>query len=310
MEKKREPKYWLKVFGIKGKNATKIFVNDDKIFFSEKAKKDVNNQMQKGDFVLMTAHTHKFIISTFEITDSEFKESNLNDFDSQESLNKFPFYLSCKNLNPSYFKDWKINKLTYKELDLLFFDTNNTYGNNREIPLTSAINSKSHIEISKEFYEFVVEEMNTKRAFLLIGHSNWGKSETLFRLTGNSRQKRNIIISKMELHVKRSSNDDNSTKLLDFVKNKNHLLQIIAFCPNFDNPERKSKEILEVLKVKGYQISFFVLKYKFNSQDIMITDSEIEELKNYGNCEIYNESEEAEIRAEKFKTFIIKTLQK
>lgn len=150
-----------------------------------------------------------------------------------------------------------------------------------------------------------------KKCFFLVGHSNWGKSYTLVQLTGGSSRVKHTIINGTSIFVRKMSNDDDSRKLLNFVKNdidnKNNI--IIAFCPSFASEERaqNSIEILETLKDKGFESYFFILHNKYNSAE-QISADEIEKLKEYGECEVLIGNKISEVRAEEFKKFIINHL--
>lgn len=143
-----------------------------------------------------------------------------------------------------------------------------------------------------------------KKAFLVVGHSSWGKSFTLRQLTNDSPRVRRVELDGSVFYIRRMSNDDHETKLLNFVKNKlntkgNHA--IIAFCPVFD-AGRKSKEILDILE-KDFDLYFFVIKRRFNGAE-EVSDKEIEVLMQYGKCEILNDRIESGLRAERLKAFI------
>lgn len=146
------------------------------------------------------------------------------------------------------------------------------------------------------------------KAYLIVGHSNWGKSKTLKQLTSNSRRVRYFSISGEDFFIRRMSNDDFEKKLLKFVtdatKYKRNL--IIAFCPAFDK-SRESKKILDILS-KDFTLFFFVLKHKFGS-DLTISKNEIDVLRKYGDVSVFNKrNEEDKIRALSFEKYITKNL--
>jgi len=147
-----------------------------------------------------------------------------------------------------------------------------------------------------------------KKAFLLTGHANWGKSKTLsdksfagkcrhINIKGNS-----IVIIKM-------SNDDQLDKIIQAIeKYINEQFIIIAFCPNFDD-KHFTVDVLNLLKKHDYEIFSFVLKHKYNKPETTVTSDEINKLNEYSKVEIYSEKNaEANIRAEKFKKYIEKNL--
>lgn len=96
-----------------------------------------------------------------------------------------------------------------------------------------------------------------KKAFLLVGHSNWGKSETLYQLAENNRRKKYYLISGEWFIIRRMSNDDNEESLERFIdsadKYGHHL--IIAFCPTF-RPGEKAHKMLKKTIRKFRDISF------------------------------------------------------
>lgn len=144
-----------------------------------------------------------------------------------------------------------------------------------------------------------------KKAFFVVGHSNWGKSFTLRKLTNDSPRIRRVTLAGNIFYIRRMSNDDHEEKLLEFVTNEinkkgNHA--IIAFCPVFE-AGRKSKEVLEILK-KDFDLHFFVIKHEFKGERV-VTNEEIEVLRQYGECEVLNEKIESDLRAEKFTKFIL-----
>lgn len=144
-----------------------------------------------------------------------------------------------------------------------------------------------------------------KKAFFVVGHSNWGKSHTLRHLTGGNVRKRRVELEGEVFYIRRMSNDDDETKLLEFVTNEinkkgNHA--IIAFCPVFE-AGRQSKEILEILK-KDFDLYFFVIKHEFKG-DRVVTTQEIEILTQYGKYEVLNERIESSERTERLKAFIL-----
>ena len=144
-----------------------------------------------------------------------------------------------------------------------------------------------------------------KKAFFFFFYSNWGKSCTLRKLTNNSPRIRRVTLAGNVFYIRRMSNDDHETKLLEFVTNEinkkgNHA--IIAFCPVFE-AGRKSKEVLEILK-KDFDLYFFVIKHEYKGSRV-VANEEIEVLMQYGKCEVLNEKIESDLRAERFTKFIL-----
>lgn len=150
-----------------------------------------------------------------------------------------------------------------------------------------------------------------KKVFVYVGHSNWGKSMALKSLTEDNFNKRNIDISNQSIKVKKMSNDDDGTSLLNFVReipNAKHNNFIIAFCPHVPTikdkkGKRNSLEIINELKVSS-KLFFFVQKEKYKDPKTQITENEINWLSNYGKVYILEGQNEAEIRAERLKRYI------
>ena len=142
------------------------------------------------------------------------------------------------------------------------------------------------------------------KAFIIVGHSNWGKSRTLRQLTDSPRRAR-IEINGISIFVKRMSNDDIPQSLINFLKkvdpNAKGII-IIALCPNFDDPSRKTEQILKLLKNK-YTPYFFVLKKRY-LHDEEVTHAEIQALRSFGTVWVLEQRAEDSARANAFRTFI------
>jgi hypothetical protein len=147
-----------------------------------------------------------------------------------------------------------------------------------------------------------------KKAFLLAGHRNWGKSRTLNDPSFVGK-KLHITIKDKKIVIIKSSNGDKRAELLEVIKK--HLGKpyiIIAFCADFDKGFF-TVEILTLLQNNGYDIFSFVLKHKYNDPNIQVTDEEITKLKQYSKVEIYGEKKaEAAARAAEFKKYIEKNM--
>jgi len=156
------------------------------------------------------------------------------------------------------------------------------------------------------------------KAFLVVGHSNWGKSLTLIALTNNDWRVRRFIIGKHEFYIKRMSNDDSPRSLCTFVDRvdpdeKPYILATL--CPSFigisksaDNPAKRTEEILKTLS-KKYDIYAFVLTERWKSCECIST-AEINKL---ATCckkivEVASKNLEAKGRAKRLKEFILENL--
>jgi hypothetical protein len=146
--------------------------------------------------------------------------------------------------------------------------------------------------------------MSKLKAFIVVGHENWGKSRTLLSFT-DERRTRSIIINNLKFIIKRMSNDDFSKGLLDFVLSQTNNI-IIALCPNFNNKERYTNEILKELNAR-YDCYFWIMKYNWDNT-AEISSQEIDILKNYGQIEIVIEHMDSLKRAERFRIFLSNNL--
>ena len=148
-----------------------------------------------------------------------------------------------------------------------------------------------------------------RKAFLLVGNENFGKSRTWIELTGagNSRY---VNIENKEFLLKRKLNDDIGKDLLEYVedviKDDQREYLLMSFCPNFKEPHTFSVEILQTLK-KEFKIYFFVLMKEYGG-DKVITSEEIKELEKYGDVFPYAASENAVDRAEELVKYIKKNM--
>lgn len=142
------------------------------------------------------------------------------------------------------------------------------------------------------------------KAFVIVGHARWGKSRTIRQLTGSKRRAW-IHLKDIPIFVRRMSNDDiakDLRKFLDEIDPDVKKIIIITLCPNFDNPAKETKKILELLKNK-YVPFFFVLKRRY-SKDDEISDGEIRALKSVGSVKVLNGKVEDAERAKQFRRFV------
>jgi hypothetical protein len=144
-----------------------------------------------------------------------------------------------------------------------------------------------------------------RKAFLLVGHENFGKSKTLVELT-ESRNSQHIYIEKKYFALKRKSNDDIGENLLKYVKDvlKNKYCEylLLCFCPDFKDSKKYSVQILETLK-NECELYFFVLMKQFRGNKV-VSPNEIKELKKYGKVFQYETSDDAHDRADELVKYI------
>jgi hypothetical protein len=152
------------------------------------------------------------------------------------------------------------------------------------------------------------------KAYIVVGHARWGKSQTLAEFTNHDRRSRHMQFFGRDFFVRRISNDDNESALIRFVENSiqdggpvwgNYLL--MTFCPTFEKKRKpQAIHILETL-CDVYQLYFFVLQESYDRERI-ITDLEIEALRRYGFVDILSGHHEAAIRARSLRRFIRENL--
>ena len=150
-------------------------------------------------------------------------------------------------------------------------------------------------------------KMSKAKIFFVVGHANWGKTETLKALTNGASPKTKFTIAGVEYFIRRTSNDDASEsyiKMMGNVKPEEKPNLIAALCPEFENPKRGTIKVLQHLKAQGYKLFFWVLEEGYKSGD-RITKKEISALKKFGKVEVLGQSLEALGRARKLKAFIV-----
>ncbi len=143
-----------------------------------------------------------------------------------------------------------------------------------------------------------------------VGHENWGKSETLYYLVGESRHKAWIVINGIDIFVRHMLNDDRPDDFIDFInaleiENKPYV--VAALCPNFTTSDAQTENILKTLRGKGYKLYFWVLhnQYGFSAT---ISAEEITRLQRHGEVEVYRRKGEAQERAKALRTYISKMI--
>lgn len=148
------------------------------------------------------------------------------------------------------------------------------------------------------------------KAFILVGHSNWGKSETIFSLKDNDIKKQHVIIKNRWILVRSRSNDDIRKELLVMIKKivkLDYREIIVLLCPKFD--KRDSHNTLKILNelLKKYKLYFFVLEKKYGF-DKTIKRTEVGKLKKFGKLKILKGAKESKVRAKEFKKYILENL--
>jgi hypothetical protein len=145
-----------------------------------------------------------------------------------------------------------------------------------------------------------------RRAILIVGHENWGKSLTLRALTNGSSYQRHIVIAGVQFFIRRMSNDDQPDGYFDFIRaiDPGTIPNLIAtLCANFQRTEARTDQILQILRSKGYQIVFWVIRHQYGT-DSVVTPDQVARLRTYGIVEIHDARSEAAVRARQFHTFV------
>jgi len=148
------------------------------------------------------------------------------------------------------------------------------------------------------------------KAFLVVGHKNWGKSTTLKALTGGKRPRRWEIES-IVFFIRRMSNDDYPKDFLKLVikfDSDDKPYVIAALCPTFTDEKKLPviRAILDALKRK-YKLFFFVLQHKCKNPKRIITEDEIDKLERYGTVKVFHpERARPKVIADAFQTFVMK----
>jgi hypothetical protein len=149
------------------------------------------------------------------------------------------------------------------------------------------------------------------KAFLVVGHKNWGKSTTLKALTNGSRFERRWKIGTTQFFIRRMSNDDNPKDFLEFVNrcDPDATPRLVAtLCPTF-NDKRSLPLLLKTLgalKLR-YELFFFVLRHKCQNPKRTIPDDEVENLERYGTVKIFPaEGAKPRAIARAFENFVMR----
>ena len=148
--------------------------------------------------------------------------------------------------------------------------------------------------------------MAKPKVFFVVGHSNWGKSKTLRALTNGNHRVRRTSISGIEYFIRRMSNDDLPESFIKRMTTFRPAIWpniIAALCPNFDDPEKQTAEVLKSLQDKGYKLFFWVLQKQYGTGTI-IRPAELSRLRAFGKVELFREIAEADARSRKFKAFV------
>lgn len=162
-----------------------------------------------------------------------------------------------------------------------------------------------------------MKKITTKnKAYVIVGHSNWGKTSTLRSLCGIVTPRPGpyppLALNNEKIPIISMSNDDIRGKLLDRIKRKTQTRIerfIFALCPDFRNPNKHTEDIIKLCLTEGYELYFWVIERQQKpGTNRVITITEIDNLKKYGVVEVFSAialNQQSVLGAE-FKKFIIK----
>lgn len=142
--------------------------------------------------------------------------------------------------------------------------------------------------------------MGDPQAFFVVGHENWGKSETLHELMGGSHHVRKALIGGRSFVIWRMSNDDveedwvKKIRRLDPNRNPHVVLTVC--------PKREAMSVLSELR-KKYALFFWVMRRSY-TEDRVIPPAEEQQLRRLGVVEVFSDRAEARVRAAEFRRFI------
>jgi len=153
------------------------------------------------------------------------------------------------------------------------------------------------------------------KAFVIVGYTKWGKSETLKQAFHKKRQcevkfdGRNFLL-RITSNSDISSNRDTCESYCKFIENKiKNKDIIIAFNPDYNKERYRTNYILKLLS-KTHKCFFFILKNHFRTNNPIkkISKEHIKNLKKYGKVKIVNFIDDKK-RAGEFENFVLKNLK-
>lgn len=144
-----------------------------------------------------------------------------------------------------------------------------------------------------------------KKAFIYVGHANWGKSFALKQITNNNSRKKTVQINNKWFWVRKMSNDDDPAGLLSFSKtipSKWYENFILAYCPNHDH-DQGAMGILNTLQ-ESCELYFFIQEIKYSDPSKLIPITEIAYLQEIGTVHVLSGHNTDTVRADQFRSFI------
>lgn len=151
--------------------------------------------------------------------------------------------------------------------------------------------------------------MQKGKAFAVVGHKQWGKSETLKALSSGNAHARRQVIKSREFFIRHMSNDDYPRSFYALINSLDPArwpYVIAAMCPTFVDKKQRAV-LIETLRSfkKRYELFFFVLRTDYHRHKRRISDDEIRNLERFGTVRVFTDANAGpEKRARALRRFI------
>jgi hypothetical protein len=151
-----------------------------------------------------------------------------------------------------------------------------------------------------------------KRIAFIVGHENFGKSQTIRALKEmcGSRGRR-IIIKNTEFLTRDASNDDRPRPYIKYMGKTRRTFIVATLCPKFkalrtNSPDKAIDKTLQSLRQRGYELFFWVIKHQWEAAGSnQVSRDEIKELGRYGTVRtLVDRNIDSKTRARRFRAFI------
>ena len=144
-------------------------------------------------------------------------------------------------------------------------------------------------------------KMPKPQAFLVVGHSNWGKSQTIRALTGGRRGW--VRILGRDFFVRLMSNDDPPVagyrRFIGRLRPARHVLVVAPYCPE---PSRRASLLAQW--ASKYTLRLWVLADNYHGGRAMHA-AELAQLQRHGTVAVFHGARvEAPVRAVALRRFI------
>ena len=137
------------------------------------------------------------------------------------------------------------------------------------------------------------------QAFFVVGHKNWGKSQTLKALTG-AHQVRRFTVGTRTFWIRRMSNDDRESEWLNLVRGLDPSSKpsvILTMCPT-----TTAYNALRELSSR-YALFFWIIQQSYGDERVVSLEQE-QSLRALGTTDVLTGRVEAGERAAAFRRFI------